>query len=51
MTSSGDLSGKMGYANAKQIMKPKALFLNATPKPIESQHLFSKIYLLAKSTL
>ena len=30
-----DLSGKMGYANAKQIMKPKALFLNATPKPIE----------------
>jgi NADPH:quinone reductase-like Zn-dependent oxidoreductase len=30
-----DLSGKMGYANAKQIMKPKALFLNPTPKPIE----------------
>jgi len=30
-----DLSGKMGYKNAKQIMKPKALFLNATPKPIE----------------
>ena len=30
-----DLSGKMGYKNAKKIMKPKALFLNPTPKPIE----------------
>lgn len=30
-----DLSGKMGYKNAKQIMKPKALFLNPIPKPIE----------------
>jgi NADPH:quinone reductase-like Zn-dependent oxidoreductase len=30
-----DLSGKMGYTNAKQIMKPKALFLNPTPNPIE----------------
>jgi NADPH:quinone reductase-like Zn-dependent oxidoreductase len=30
-----DLSGKMGYAKAKQIMKPRALFLNPTPKPIE----------------
>jgi len=30
-----DLSGKMGYANARQIMKRKALFLNPTPKPIE----------------
>ena len=30
-----DLSGKMGYKNARQIMKPKALFLNPTPKPIE----------------
>ena len=30
-----DLSGKMGYENAKQIMKSKALFLNPTPKPIE----------------
>lgn len=30
-----DLSGKMGYANAKQIMKPKSLFLNPIPKPIE----------------
>jgi NADPH:quinone reductase-like Zn-dependent oxidoreductase len=30
-----DLSGKMGYANAKRIMKSKALFLNTVPKPIE----------------
>ena len=30
-----DLSGKMGYAKAKQIIKPQALFLNPTPKPIE----------------
>lgn len=30
-----DLSGKMGYANAKQIMKPRSLFLNPIPKPIE----------------
>jgi NADPH:quinone reductase-like Zn-dependent oxidoreductase len=30
-----DLSGKMGYANAKRIMKSKALFLNTAPKPIE----------------
>lgn len=30
-----DLSGKMGYTNARQIMKPRALFLNPTPKPIE----------------
>ncbi|WP_221393572.1 NADP-dependent oxidoreductase [Dyadobacter sp. NIV53] len=30
-----DLSGKMGYKNAKQIMKSKALFLNPTPRPIE----------------
>jgi NADPH:quinone reductase-like Zn-dependent oxidoreductase len=30
-----DLSGKMGYKNARKIMKPKALFLNPTPKPIE----------------
>lgn len=30
-----DLSGKMGYAKAKQIMKPKSLFLNPTPRPIE----------------
>lgn len=30
-----DLAGKMGYKNARQIMKPKAMFLNPTPKPIE----------------
>jgi NADPH:quinone reductase-like Zn-dependent oxidoreductase len=30
-----DLSGKMGYKTAKQIMKPKAIFLNPTPKPID----------------
>ncbi len=30
-----DLSGKMGYKKAKQILKPKALFLNPTPQPIE----------------
>ena len=30
-----DLSGKMGYANAKQIMKPHSRFLNPTPQPIE----------------
>ena len=30
-----DLSGKMGYANARKIMKAKALFLNPVPKPIE----------------
>jgi len=30
-----DLSGKMGYKNARQIMKQKALFLNAIPKPTE----------------
>jgi NADPH:quinone reductase-like Zn-dependent oxidoreductase len=30
-----DLSGKMGYKNARQIMKPKSRFLNPTPEPIE----------------
>jgi NADPH:quinone reductase-like Zn-dependent oxidoreductase len=30
-----DLSGKMRYANARKIMKSRALFLNVTPKPIE----------------
>jgi len=30
-----DLSGKMGYKNARQIMKSTALFLNPTPKHIE----------------
>ncbi|MCX2480231.1 NAD(P)-dependent alcohol dehydrogenase [Pedobacter sp. MC2016-15] len=30
-----DLSGKMGYENARKIMKRKSIFLNPTPKPIE----------------
>lgn len=30
-----DLSGKMGYANAKKIMKAKAMFLNPVPRPVE----------------
>ncbi|UII26768.1 NAD(P)-dependent alcohol dehydrogenase [Fulvivirga maritima] len=30
-----DLSGKMEYAQAKKIMKPKARFLNVAPQPIE----------------
>lgn len=30
-----DLSGKMGYKNAKEIMKSKSIFLNPTPQPIE----------------
>lgn len=30
-----DLSGKMAYKAAKQVMKPKAIFLNPTPKPID----------------
>lgn len=30
-----DLSGKMGYKKARQIMKPRSIFLNPTPKPIE----------------
>lgn len=30
-----DLSGKMGYLNARQIMKPKAAFFNTTPTPVE----------------
>jgi NADPH:quinone reductase-like Zn-dependent oxidoreductase len=37
-----DLSGKMGYAKARKIMKPKALFLNPTPKPIEIPTSFFK---------
>ncbi len=40
-----DLSGKMGYANARQIMKPKALFLNPTPRPVEiPTSLFKNIF-------
>lgn len=30
-----DLSGKMGYANAKHIMNSKSLFLNPIPQPID----------------
>ncbi|AWA29687.1 NAD(P)-dependent alcohol dehydrogenase [Flavobacterium magnum] len=30
-----DLSGKMGYKNARAIMLPKSIFLNVTPQPIE----------------
>lgn len=30
-----DLSGKLGYQAAKQLMKPKARFLNPTPKPTD----------------
>lgn len=30
-----DLSGKMGYENAKRVMKAQSKFLNPTPKPIE----------------
>lgn len=30
-----DLSGKMGYTAAKEIMKPRSLFINPTPKPVE----------------
>jgi len=37
-----DLSGKMGYAKARQIMKPEALFLNPTPKPVEIPRSFFK---------
>lgn len=30
-----DLSGRMGYKNAKKIMKAQSIFLNPTPQPIE----------------
>jgi D-arabinose 1-dehydrogenase-like Zn-dependent alcohol dehydrogenase len=30
-----DLSGKMGYKNARQIMKSKAVFINPIPNPID----------------
>jgi NADPH:quinone reductase-like Zn-dependent oxidoreductase len=30
-----DLSGKLGYKKARQIMKPGALFLNPIPKPLD----------------
>lgn len=37
-----DISGKMGYENAKPIMKPKSIFINPTPKPIEIPLAFIK---------
>lgn len=37
-----DLSGKMGYAAAKKIMKSKSRFLNPTPRPIEIPTSFFK---------
>jgi NADPH:quinone reductase-like Zn-dependent oxidoreductase len=43
-----DLSGKMGYKNAKQIMKSKAIFINPTPKPIEIPLSFFKNLFTAK---
>lgn len=36
-----DLSGKMRYTKAKQIMKPKSVFINPTPEPVDI--LFSPI--------
>lgn len=30
-----DLSGKMGYKNARQIMKSRSVFINPIPKPID----------------
>lgn len=30
-----DLSGRMGYKNAKRIMNAKSIFLNPTPQPVE----------------
>jgi len=40
-----DLSGKMGYANARRIMKPKSLFLNPTPRPVEiPMSLFTNLF-------
>ncbi|PSL22397.1 NADP-dependent oxidoreductase [Chitinophaga ginsengisoli] len=47
-----DLSGRMGYANAKQIMKPKSLFLNPTPQPIEiPTSLFKNLFTGKKHTV
>ncbi len=44
-----DLSGKMGYKNAKQIMNSKGLFLNPTPKPIEiPTSLLKKLFIAKK---
>jgi NADPH:quinone reductase-like Zn-dependent oxidoreductase len=30
-----DLSGKMSYTKAKQIMKPRSVFINPTPQPVD----------------
>jgi len=46
-----DLSGKMEYKKAKQIMNPKSLFLNPTPKPIEIPTSFIKNLFTAKKHL
>jgi NADPH:quinone reductase-like Zn-dependent oxidoreductase len=47
-----DLSGKMGYAKAKQIMKAKALFLNPAPRPIEiPASLFRNLFTGKKHTI
>lgn len=47
-----DLSGKMGYKSAKQIMKPKAIFLNPTPKPIEIPvSLFTNLFTAKKHVI
>jgi NADPH:quinone reductase-like Zn-dependent oxidoreductase len=43
-----DLSGKMSYKNAKHIMRPTAMFLNPTPKPIEIPVSFFKNLFTAK---
>ncbi|MCF0056372.1 NADP-dependent oxidoreductase [Dyadobacter sp. CY356] len=43
-----DLSGKMGYKVARQIMKPRSIFLNPTPRPIEIPVSFFKNLFTAK---
>ncbi|WP_205514152.1 NAD(P)-dependent alcohol dehydrogenase [Longitalea arenae] len=43
-----DLSGKMGYKNARQIMRSKALFLNPTPKPVEMLTSFFRNFFTGK---
>jgi NADPH:quinone reductase-like Zn-dependent oxidoreductase len=46
-----DLSGKMGYKNARQIMKSRSLFLIPTPKPIEIPISFFKNLFTTKKHL
>jgi NADPH:quinone reductase-like Zn-dependent oxidoreductase len=47
-----DLSGKLGYIDAKQIMKSKGQFLNPTPKPIEIPvSLFTNLFTTQKHTV